>query len=105
MEHERPASVASYALVFLALLALTALTVGVAFLDLGFFSTPVALGIATVKALLILAFFMHLRHQNKLLWCFALTGFFWLAVLTVGALDDVLTRPVEQHPELSEAAR
>ena len=47
-----------YFLIFAALLALTALTTGVAFVDLGKWNTVVALAIAVCKATLVVLFFM-----------------------------------------------
>jgi cytochrome c oxidase subunit IV len=52
--------------VFLALIALTVITVVASYLPLGDFEIWVALGIATVKAALVAAYFMHLRYDNPL---------------------------------------
>ncbi len=49
---------------FVALLALTALTVFVATLNLGELDLSIAMIIATVKALLVAVFFMHLIHDK-----------------------------------------
>lgn len=46
------------------LMALTLLTVGSAQFDLGYFDLPVAMGIATVKAMLVLIIFMHLGFDK-----------------------------------------
>ena len=81
-----------YFIVFLALLALTAVTILVANVDLGPLNTPLALLIAAVKALLVLLFFMHLRKAPGLLWLVAGAGFFWLAILIVLTMSDVATR-------------
>ncbi|MEM6674464.1 MAG: cytochrome C oxidase subunit IV family protein [Planctomycetota bacterium] len=48
-----------------ALMALTVLTVGLARFDLGAFDLPVAMGIATVKAMLVLIIFMHLGFDKS----------------------------------------
>lgn len=48
-----------------ALMALTILTVGSSQFDLGYFDLPVAMGIATVKALLVLLIFMHLGFDKS----------------------------------------
>ena len=80
--------------VFVALIALVALTVGVAFLDLGPFGVPIALTIASVKALLILLYFMHVRYSSHVSWIYAGAGFFWLLVLIVLTLSDYLSRGV-----------
>jgi cytochrome c oxidase subunit 4 len=87
-----------YLVVFLALLAMTAVTILVASVDLGPFSTPVALLIAALKALLVILFFMHLRDAPALVWMAAIGGFFWLGILVVLTLSDVLTRGVLPIP-------
>ncbi|HJQ84167.1 MAG TPA: cytochrome C oxidase subunit IV family protein [Candidatus Binatia bacterium] len=87
-----------YALVFVALLVLTAVTVFVSYLDLGPFGTPVALGIAAVKATLVLLFFMHLRDAPEILWLAAGAGFFWLAILVALTMADVATRGLVPIP-------
>ena len=63
---EHADSAKTYTLVFLALLALTAITTAVAYVDLGHFSVVVALAIAVLKMLLVALFFMHLRHSTML---------------------------------------
>ncbi|MDX1686915.1 MAG: cytochrome C oxidase subunit IV family protein [Candidatus Promineifilaceae bacterium] len=82
----------SYLLVFLALLALLAATVVVARVDVGRLNLALGLGIAFTKALLIVLFFMHLRHARRLTWVAAAAGLFWLAILFLLTLSDVLTR-------------
>lgn len=52
--------------VFLALIVLTVITVAASYLPLGEFEIWVAMGIATVKAALVAAYFMHLRYDNPL---------------------------------------
>src|SRR5258705_10442769 len=73
--------VRTFALIFLGLIGLTALTTGVAFIDLGRFNTVAALAIAFSKMLLVMIFFMHLRHSPGLMRVVVLAGFFWLALL------------------------
>jgi cytochrome c oxidase subunit IV len=84
--------------VFLTLLALTALTTGVAFIDLGPMNTVVALAIAGVKMLLVVLFFMHARYSSSLVKIVILAGFFWLALLISFTLTDVVSRPWDQTP-------
>ena len=81
-----------YYIVFAVLMALTLLTTGVAFLDLGFFSPVVALTIAVIKASLVALFFMHLRYSTRLTWVVAGAGLFWLGILFTLSLSDYLTR-------------
>ena len=83
-----------YFVVFLTLLALTALTILVANVDLGALNTPIAILIASAKALLVLLFFMHLKEAPGVLWMAAGAGFFWLAILIVLTMSDVATRSI-----------
>jgi len=75
-----------------ALLMLTLLTVGVAYLNLGALNTVIALIIATGKALLVVLFFMHVRYSSRLTWVVVSAGVFWLLVLLVFTLSDYVTR-------------
>jgi len=90
---ERVSSPTTYYAVFGALIALTALTVGVSLLNLGPWHTAVGLAIATTKALLVALFFMHLLHGSRLAWVALAVGVFWLGILMVLTLADYLTRP------------
>jgi cytochrome c oxidase subunit 4 len=78
--------------VFLALLVGTALTVAVAFVDLGAMNNVMMLTIASVKALLVILFFMHVRWGSRLTWVVVASGFFWLLILFLVTMTDFLTR-------------
>ena len=68
--------------VWLALLVLTGVTAGVAFIDLGPFNTVVALVIATVKALLVVLIFMHVKYaSDKLVKVVVISAVFFLLLL------------------------
>lgn len=82
----------TYFVVFIGLIILLLLTVGAASLELGPLSIVVALGIAAIKALLILWFFMHIRVSSLLVRIFASAGFLGLLVLFSITLFDYLTR-------------
>jgi cytochrome c oxidase subunit 4 len=82
----------TYVVVFAALILLTAVTVWVATIDLGDLNVVVALAVATVKAVLVLLFFMHLRHSARFLWVVLGFSFGFLALLIGLTLSDVLTR-------------
>ena len=82
----------AYYVVFAVLIVLTAVTVAVAYLDLEPLNTVAALGIAAVKALLVLLYFMHLRYSGRLVWLFAAAGFVFLALLIGLMLGDVVSR-------------
>lgn len=81
-----------YFIVFLALLVLLAFTVAAAYLDIGIWSTLLAVTIATVKALLVMLYFMHLRYSSRLIWLFAGLGFGWLGIMIVLTLSDYVSR-------------
>jgi len=81
-----------YFAVFGALMVLTAVTVAVAFVDLGFLNIVVAMSIAVIKALLVVLYFMHLRYGRRLTWVFAGAGFFWLAILLSLTVSDYFSR-------------
>ena len=81
-----------YYTVFGALLVLTVVTVGVSLVDLGPLSTVVALVIAATKASLVILFFMHVRYGPRLVWVFVSGGFFWLALLILLTMSDIVSR-------------
>lgn len=70
----------TYVAVWLSLLALTGITIAIAGMHLGKFSTLTALLIASVKASLVLWLFMHLKYERKL---FKLMFIIPIATLTV----------------------
>jgi len=91
-----------YLAIFISLLALTGLTVWVAFLPLGsasFLHTPLALGIATAKALLVVLWFMHVKYSVRLTWVFIASGILWLAFLIFITLGDYVGRHWEYQAE------
>lgn len=77
--------------VFFALLVFTGTTVAVAFVDLGLLNNVVALGIAVIKATLVILFFMHVRWASRLTWVVAMAGFFWLLLL-FAIVGDYMSR-------------
>ncbi len=87
-----------YFRVFALLLIMTGLTVAVAFVDLGWGNTPVALAIALFKATIVILFFMHVRYNTPVMWLFAAAGFFWLLILLVLTMQDYATRSWEGPP-------
>jgi len=86
------ASYKSYIMVWGALLVLTALTVAVSFMNLGLWNAGVALCIASIKAVLVALYFMHLRHEIKLVLGFAVFPLLILALILIGTLTDTLYR-------------
>jgi cytochrome c oxidase subunit 4 len=90
--HEHIDSVKTYALVFVALLALTVITTLVAEVELGPLNVAVALLIAVVKMLLVALFFMHLRHSAVLTKVVVCGGLLWLGILMVLTMADFVSR-------------
>ena len=88
--HVAPKSM--YYAVFAALMVGTAITVAVAFVDLGALNNVVMLGIAMTKATLVVLYFMHVRWSTRLTWVMAASGFFWLLILFGLTMQDYLTR-------------
>jgi cytochrome c oxidase subunit 4 len=84
-----------YYAIWMALLILTGVTAGVAFIDLGPFNTVVALVIATLKAVLVILFFMHLKYTSeKMTSVVVISALFWLLILLALSLADYSTRPL-----------
>jgi cytochrome c oxidase subunit 4 len=84
--------VKTFVTIWIALLVLTALTVFAATLELGPFNAIVALSIATVKALLVLLFFMELRLSTGLTKVAVVAAVFFFFLLVGLSLSDYLTR-------------
>jgi cytochrome c oxidase subunit 4 len=74
---------------WLALLALLALTVTLAYRPLGAFNMVAALAIGTIKAAIVAAVFMELRRRGSQN---AAAGLFWLGILLWLGSMDFLTR-------------
>ena len=81
-----------YAMVFVALLIGTALTVIAAKIDLGVFNPIIALGIACTKAVIVILFFTHVKYQSKLVKLTVISGFFTFIVLITMTLTDYISR-------------
>jgi cytochrome c oxidase subunit 4 len=88
--HVAPKSL--YYTIFAALIFGTALTVAVAFVDMGAMNNVAMLAIAIAKATLVVLFFMHVRWGTRLTWVVAASGFFWLLILFGLTMQDYLTR-------------
>ena len=78
--------------VFAALMALTALTVFAAFVNLGPANNFVALAIAVVKSTLVILFFMHVKGNTKLVPIVILSGVFFLLIMFLFLAADYGTR-------------
>lgn len=81
-----------YFVIFASLMALTAITVAAAYVDLGPLNTVVALVIAVSKATLVILYFMHVRYSPSLTKLVVAGSFLWLLFLLVITMTDYLTR-------------
>jgi cytochrome c oxidase subunit 4 len=81
-----------YVAIFLALMALTALTTWVAYIDLGALNVVIMLAIAGFKASLVVLWFMHARYESRLTKVTILGSVFWLLVLIVISAGDTFIR-------------
>lgn len=93
------ASLALYFTVFGILMVGTAITVAVAYVDLGAMNTPVALLIAITKAAFVLLYFMHLRWSDRMTSLFIGAAFAWFGILMLFTFSDVVTRLVIPFPK------
>ncbi len=82
----------TYAFVYMALLLLTGLTTGVAFIDLGAMNTVVAILIAAIKAAFIALFFMHLLHSEHLVRVIGIGALIWFGFMLTLTVGDYVTR-------------
>ena len=64
-QHGHIGGTRNYIIIWITLLALTGTTITVAGMHLGRFSTLTALIIASIKASLVLWFFMHLKYEKR----------------------------------------
>ena len=85
-------SLRTYTLTWLALLGLALATTLIGLLNLGPFSMAVAILIATAKAALVVAFFMHGKYESKLVRVIIAAGVVWVLILVSNTLGDYITR-------------
>ena len=78
--------------IFAALMALTGITIGVAFIHLGRLNFPVALAIAITKAVLVILFFMHVKYSSRLTKMIVAMAFFFLMIMFTLTMTDYLSR-------------
>ena len=71
----------------------TGVTVFAAKQDLGRFNAAVALIIATIKAVLVVLFFMHVKDSSRLTKITVTAAIFWLGLLLGLTMTDYITRP------------
>ncbi|MGK2943365.1 MAG: cytochrome C oxidase subunit IV family protein [Desulfuromonadales bacterium] len=91
-EHAHIVSYKTFLIIWFALLILTGITIAVAQYNLGALNIWVALGIATLKAGLVVAVFMHMQYENRLFKLSLLSALAILAIFIGLTFFDVLYR-------------
>lgn len=90
-----------YLFIFFALMILTGTTAYAATVDLnayfGGLNIIVALVIASLKASLVVLFFMHAYYSAKRTQMIIICAVFWLAIMLFLTMGDYATRPWEVH--------
>ena len=81
-----------YVVIFAVLMVLTALTTAIAYVDLGVLNVVLMLGIAVLKATLVVLWFMHARYANQLTHVVIGAGILFLGILISIAASDVWIR-------------
>jgi cytochrome c oxidase subunit 4 len=90
---EHIVSIKVYLVIFFSLLLGTTLTVLAAFHDFPWqFNTIIALTIASVKATLVVLYFMHVRYSSRLVWVILIAALFWMGILFALTFSDYATR-------------
>ncbi len=93
-----------YALIFLSLMAGTAITVWAAYQNFHQFNIVIALVIASIKATLVVLYFMHARYSPKRTQLVIVCSVFWLAILLALTLADYDTRSHDTPPGVGRIA-
>lgn len=82
-----------YYAIWIGLLILTGTTVGVAHINLGEWNIVAALAIASLKAVLVVLFFMHVKYTSeKMTKVVIVSAIFWLLILLALSMSDYATR-------------
>lgn len=89
-----------YVVVYVVLMVLMGLTIAVSYVKFPIeaMNVIVALIIAIIKAVLVVLFFMGVKHGTRLTWLWASIGFIWF-LLMFGTLGDYVTRNWIQLPQ------
>lgn len=81
-----------FTVVWITLLILTAITVWVSRIDLGYLNVVAALVVASTKAFIVIMFFMHLKYENRLFKTVVFLTFLILAIFIGFTFFDVAYR-------------
>ena len=86
--------------IFLTLMVLTAITVAVAYINLGQLNKIVALGIASFKATFVVLYFMHVKYASRMTKLIVVSGLFFLAILLTLTMTDYASREWVNPPAI-----
>lgn len=87
----------THIIILTSLLALTTLTVIVAQYDFGIFNAFFAVLIASIKAGLVLLFFMNLKHEDPIYFIIFCSSVICVVLLFIFSKLDFVTRVLEQN--------
>ncbi len=94
--HQEHIPVSTLAWIFVILLALLGLTVWIAHYNFGRLNLVAAMMIATLKAVLVVLYFMQAKRSIKMIKIYASAAVIWLAIGLILVFCDYLTRiPVQ----------
>ncbi|MCC7062644.1 MAG: cytochrome C oxidase subunit IV family protein [Planctomycetes bacterium] len=103
MGHHHVSSSAMFFNVLVALLILTGITVGTSRIDFGAANMMIAMAIASVKASLVMAFFMHLKWDTAINKIIFLSSFLFLSLLFIFTFADHATRRMDTQWHVTKA--
>ncbi|HZN41357.1 MAG TPA: cytochrome C oxidase subunit IV family protein [Planctomycetota bacterium] len=89
--------------VLITLLVLTAITVAASRINFGSANMLIAMAIASIKASLVIAFFMHLRWDTGINKIVFLSSFLFLSLLFIFTLGDQATRRMDHEMHVVKA--
>jgi cytochrome c oxidase subunit 4 len=85
-------------LTFFALALLTLATWAAAYVDLGRWNLALAIGIACLKATLVLRYFMNLAYGTRLMFAVVATALLFVAIVMGPTLADFVMRSLQRSP-------
>jgi cytochrome c oxidase subunit IV len=99
--------VKTFTIIFGLLVVLTAVTIYAAGIDFGdsTINLVISMIIASIKALLVILFFMHLKYENPVTWLYAIFPIILLFVLMGGVFIDNPLRDTPQPVSVNVAEK
>lgn len=91
-ESEHQLSYSFLGWILASLILLTAVTVGVSYVDWLFLNVPIALFVASCKATLVLLFFMHIKYEGLIIKASFISTIFVVALMISFTFWDVAFR-------------